>query len=47
MNSVDLNDPLTAVSGIQTLFGDESYRKDLKYPPTAVGGIQAKPNPRQ
>ena len=39
MNSVDLNNPLTAVSGIGTSLGMRFCRKDLKYPPTTVGGI--------
>jgi len=39
MNSSDLNDPPTAVGGIEPALGGEVYRKDLNTPPTAVGGI--------
>jgi len=38
MNSSDLNDPPTAVGGIQT-HQKALHRKDLNNPPTAVGGI--------
>jgi len=39
INSKDLNDPPTAVSGIKTFALEVVYRKDLNDPPTSVGGI--------
>jgi hypothetical protein len=39
MNRADLNDPPTAVGGINLAFGRVFCRKDLNDPPTAVGGI--------
>src|SRR4029079_13968822 len=39
MNSLDLNDPPTSVCGIRMSLRVCVYRKDLKYPPTAVDGI--------
>jgi len=35
-----VNDPPTAVGGIQMEHDLKFYRKDLNDPPTAVGGIQ-------
>ena len=39
INSRDLNDPPTPVSGIKNPFVVKFFSKDLNNPPTAVGGI--------
>ena len=40
MNSLDLNEPPTAVGGIKESLIDDLSRKDLNHPPTAMGGIR-------
>ncbi len=40
INSLDLNDPPTAVGGVRIPSGMYVLEKDLNDPPTAVGGIE-------